>query len=103
MIATRLVKAIHQKLFTHACMRTHALELSVCQDTDEPGLSEQLKTQMCNNIAIYAQKYDEAFAPHLPKFVTAVWNLLIVVGPHVKYDLVSPACILHVTFVVAYP
>ena len=37
---------------------------------------------------MYAQKYDEEFAPHLPVFVTAVWNLLINTGQQVKYDLV---------------
>ncbi|KAK2157652.1 hypothetical protein LSH36_187g00016 [Paralvinella palmiformis] len=57
------------------------------QDEDEPGLLEQVKSQICDNIAMYAQKYDEEFQQHLPIFVTDVWNLLINTGPSVKYDL----------------
>ena len=58
------------------------------QDEEEAGLLEQVKSQICDNIAMYAQKYDDEFAPHLPTFVTAVWNLLINTGQVVKYDLV---------------
>lgn len=56
-------------------------------DDSEAGLLEQVKSQICDNIAMYAQKYDEEFAPHLPAFVTAVWNLLLTTGHQVKYDL----------------
>ena len=66
------------------------LSLMCCQDEEQAGLLEQVKSQICDNIALYAQKYDEEFAPQLPKFVSAVWNLLINTGPQVKYDLVSP-------------
>lgn len=59
------------------------------KDEDEPGLLEQVKSQICDNIAMYAQKYDEEFQQHLPIFVTDVWNLLINTGPSVKYDLVG--------------
>lgn len=38
---------------------------------------------------MYAQKYDEEFALHLPVLVTDVWNLLVSCGTEVKYDLVS--------------
>lgn len=54
---------------------------------EEAGLLEQVKSQICDNIAMYAQKYDEEFAPHLPTFVTDVWGLLVNTGAQVKYDL----------------
>lgn len=54
---------------------------------DDPGLLEQLKSQICENIGLYAQKYDEEFSEYLPGFVTAVWSLLTTTGQHVKYDL----------------
>ncbi|CAG2057629.1 unnamed protein product, partial [Timema podura] len=57
------------------------------QDDDEPGLLEKLKAQVCENVALYAQKYDEEFQPYLPNFVTAAWNLLISTGKQSKYDL----------------
>ena len=47
-----------------------------------------LKSQICDNAALYAQKYDEEFQPYLPRFVTAIWNLLVSTGQEVKYDLV---------------
>lgn len=62
------------------------------QDEDEPGLLEQLKSQICDNAALYAQKYDEEFKQYLPTFVTAVWNLLTSTSHLAKYDaLVSNA------------
>lgn len=62
------------------------------QDEEEAGLLEQVKSQICDNVALYAQKYDEEFSPQLPAFVTAIWNLLISTGLQVKYDdLVSNA------------
>uniref|UniRef100_A0A4W4EB68 Exportin-2 n=1 Tax=Electrophorus electricus TaxID=8005 RepID=A0A4W4EB68_ELEEL len=51
------------------------------------GLLELLKSQICDNAALYAQKYDEEFQPYLPRFVTAIWNLLVTTGQEVKYDL----------------
>lgn len=59
------------------------------QDEEEAGLLEQVKSQICDNVALYAQKYDEEFSPQLPAFVTAIWNLLISTGLQVKYDDVS--------------
>lgn len=44
---------------------------------------------MCDNVGLYAQKYDEEFQPYLPLFVTAVWNLLTSTGQNPKYDAVS--------------
>lgn len=60
----------------------------VSQDEEEAGLLELLKSQICDNAALYAQKYDEEFQPYLPRFVTAIWNLLVSTGQEVKYDLV---------------
>ncbi|KAJ6665630.1 hypothetical protein lerEdw1_002000 [Lerista edwardsae] len=56
-------------------------------DEEEAGLLELLKSQVCDNAALYAQKYDEEFQPYLPRFVTAIWNLLVTTGQEVKYDL----------------
>ncbi|ERL89802.1 exportin-2 [Dendroctonus ponderosae] len=52
-----------------------------------PGVIEQLKTQICDNIALYAQKYDEEFRQYLPQFVTDVWSLLVATGLEPKFDL----------------
>ena len=50
---------------------------------EEAGLNEQLKSQICDNISLYASKYDEEFRPYLPQFVTAVWSLLVSTGKEV--------------------
>uniref|UniRef100_T1J763 Exportin-2 n=1 Tax=Strigamia maritima TaxID=126957 RepID=T1J763_STRMM len=71
----------------HKLLTTDIPVLRTDDDTEEPGLLEQLKSQICNNIGLYAQKYDEEFQPYLPEFVTAVWTLLISTGPQVKYDM----------------
>lgn len=70
------------------------LNCGVFQDEEEAGLLEQVKSQICDNVALYAQKYDEEFSPHLPGFVKAIWSLLVSTGQQVKYDLVSTSNIL---------
>ncbi|CAL8069631.1 unnamed protein product [Orchesella dallaii] len=54
---------------------------------EDAGLLEQIRSQICDNIGMYAQKYDEEFQEMLPQFVTAVWNLLTSTGNQSKYDL----------------
>ncbi|XP_012275464.1 exportin-2 isoform X2 [Orussus abietinus] len=61
-------------------------------DDEEAGVIEQLKSQVCDNVGLYAQKYDEEFKLYLPQFVTAIWNLLTSTGQQPKFDsLVSNA------------
>lgn len=74
------MKSFHTLLVTNN-------KLLLTKDDEEAGLLEQLKSQICDNIGLYAQKYDEEFQPYLPDFVTAVWSLLVSTGPQVKYDL----------------
>ncbi|GBN11501.1 Exportin-2 [Araneus ventricosus] len=62
-------------------------ELLRTGEDEEAGLLEDLKSQISENIGLYAQKYAEEFAEFLPGFVTAVWSLLTTVGQQVKYDL----------------
>ena len=40
-------------------------------DDDEPGVLEELKSQICDNIGLYAHKYEEEFQPYMQQFVTA--------------------------------
>ena len=64
----------------------------VSDDDENPGLIDNLKSQICHNVALYGQKYDEEFAEYLPRFVESVWNLLTTTGAEVKFDyLVSHA------------
>jgi len=55
--------------------------------SDEAGLLEQTKSQICDNITLFAQNYGEDFSPYMRRFVDAVWNLLVSTGTQTKYDL----------------
>jgi len=61
----------------------------VSDDDDEPGLLEDLKSQICDNIGLYAHKYEEEFSPYMKPFVMSVWNLLLSLGPQKKYDMLT--------------
>lgn len=56
-------------------------------DDEEAGLLEQLKSQICDIAAMYAQKYHCEFEPYLPGFLQTVWELLVSTGREPKYDL----------------
>lgn len=45
--------------------------LLVTED-EEPGVLEELRGQICDNIGLYAHKYEEEFQPYMQQFVTAV-------------------------------
>lgn len=66
-----------------------------CLQTDndeEAGIVELLRSQICDNLGLYAQKYDEEFGTYMQQFVTDVWELLVKTGIQTKYDaLVSNA------------
>ncbi|XP_014286249.1 exportin-2 [Halyomorpha halys] len=56
-------------------------------DDEEAGILEQLRSQVCSNVSLYAQKYDEEFQPYLQGFVTDIWSLLVTVSLQPKNDL----------------
>jgi len=72
-------------------------------DDNEPGVMEGLKSQICDNVALYAQKYDEEFQPFLPGFVTDIWNLLTSTGLQLKYDLLVSNSLRFLTTVASRP
>ncbi|PNF40478.1 Exportin-2 [Cryptotermes secundus] len=71
----------------HSLLTADVKCLQTSDDDDEPGVMEQLKSQVCDNIALYAQKYDEEFQSYLPQFVTSVWNVLVTTDLGPKYDM----------------
>lgn len=58
-------------------------------EDEEAGILEQLRSQICYNLGLYAQKYDEEFGKYMQQFVTDVWELLVKTGIQTKYDAVS--------------
>ncbi|XP_053200432.1 exportin-2-like [Panonychus citri] len=79
----------------HACLKT--------DDEEEAGLLEQLKSQICDNISMYAQKYHDEFASYLPNFVQNVWTLLSTIGLQPKYDILVSNAIRFLSTVVDRP
>uniref|UniRef100_A0A1A9VIB6 Exportin-2 n=1 Tax=Glossina austeni TaxID=7395 RepID=A0A1A9VIB6_GLOAU len=79
------MKAFHELLTVDvACLHTG--------ENEEAGVLEHLRSQICENIGLYAQMYNEEFGAYMETFVTAVWELLLRTGMQPKYDaLVSNA------------
>lgn len=73
------------------------------EDDEDAGPLELIKSQICDNVTLYAQKYDEEFQPYLPGFVSAIWNLLTTIGNRVKYDLLVSNAIQFLTSVCERP
>ncbi|KAL7018978.1 hypothetical protein ACKWTF_010969 [Chironomus riparius] len=69
----------------HELLTTDVPCLKTGED-EEAGVMEMLRSQICDNITLYAQKYDEEFGPYMQRFVTAVWELLVNTGQQPKYD-----------------
>lgn len=66
--------------------------LLATKDDEEAGLTEELKSEVCKNVELYASKYDEEFQPYIARFVEDVWKLLTSTGLGPKFDaLVSKA------------
>lgn len=61
---------------------------SLIQVEEEAGVTEQLRSQICDNLGLYALKYDEEFGTYMPQFVTDVWELLVKTGIQTKFDSV---------------
>lgn len=70
------------------------------QDDEEAGVIEQIRSQICENLIMYATKYDEEFTSYLRSFVDTIWNLLTSLGPQQKYDLVSISRAKHILEIV---
>lgn len=71
--------------------------------SDEAGFLEQVKSQICDNISLFAQNYGENFGDYLSKFVSAVWDLLVTTSLDPKYDLLVSNSIQFITAVVQRP
>lgn len=69
----------------HVLLTTEVAALNTSDD-EESGVIEQLKSQVCDNIVLYAQNYNEEFQTYVPIFLEAIWNLLNTTGQQPKYD-----------------
>ncbi|KAJ3103005.1 importin-alpha export receptor [Phlyctochytrium planicorne] len=54
-------------------------------NSDEGSISDKVKSSICENISLYASKYEEDFT-RLSEFVDVIWNLLCGLGVEARYD-----------------
>jgi exportin-2 (importin alpha re-exporter) len=69
-----------------------ALPTQKSPNTDEPGPLESLKALACENLSLYADKYQDPFEPFVASSVKAVWSLLVSLDLNEgRFDLVVAA------------
>ncbi|MDA4133493.1 MAG: hypothetical protein OK454_10280, partial [Thaumarchaeota archaeon] len=72
-------------------------------DEDEASPVENLKSDICDVLRLFASKFEEDFRPYAESFITAVWNLLTTTGPEQKYDLLFSKALQFLTAVANEP
>ena len=58
-------------------------------EEDEAGPIETLQAAIIDNLALYADKYEEEFQPFLPEMTQNIWSILTATGQQAKYDTLS--------------
>ena len=62
-------------------------------EEDEASPIDTLQAAIVDNLALYADKDEEEFIPHIPKFTSLVWNLLMSMSSYPKHDVLATRCI----------
>lgn len=73
------------------------------ESESEPGPMEFVKAGICEALVLYIQKYEDAFGPHLDRFITSSWTLLTTVGHDTKYDILVSKALQFLTAVASIP
>lgn len=68
---------------------------SYVQKDESPGPLHKIQANVCSNLNLYIEKYEEEFAPYLPTFVQDVWTLLSKTSNEPKVDRV---CFIFIAF-----
>ncbi|CAF0730448.1 unnamed protein product [Adineta steineri] len=65
---------------------------SLHSNNNDPGILDQVKTEICRCIALYADNYSDEFKPYAQQFALTIWSLLTRLNLSPSYDeLVSTA------------
>ncbi|KNC84613.1 hypothetical protein SARC_03180 [Sphaeroforma arctica JP610] len=78
-----------QWMLIHHTLLVYDNPLVRSDSDDRPGPLEKTMAKACDNVALYAGKYDEEDVPfrkHLPVFVEDIWNLLCTTSGEIKND-----------------
>lgn len=68
------------------------------EDEEEEDPVTKVKTAICENIDLYAKRYEDVFQ-QLQEFVESVWGLLTAIGRSTRYDLLVSKAIAFLTSV----
>ncbi|KAE9466053.1 hypothetical protein C3L33_02034, partial [Rhododendron williamsianum] len=77
------------------------VKFSVLEDGGGDGLAlvDELRAAVCENISLYAERYEEEFRGYLSGFVETVWNLLVSVSASSGRDRLTVTAITFLTTV----
>lgn len=53
---------------------------------NDSGILDQVKTEICRVVALYADNYSDEFKPYAQQFALAIWSLLIRLDLSLCYD-----------------
>ena len=53
---------------------------------NDPGVLDQVKTEICRAVALYADNYSDEFKPYAPQFALTIWSLLTKLDLSPSYD-----------------
>jgi hypothetical protein len=61
----------------------------VSLQSNEPGVLDQVKTEICRAVALYADNYSDDFKPFAPQFALTIWSLLTRLDLSASFDEVT--------------
>uniref|UniRef100_A0A7S1XYB3 Importin N-terminal domain-containing protein n=1 Tax=Phaeomonas parva TaxID=124430 RepID=A0A7S1XYB3_9STRA len=68
---------------------------------DQPNPLAQLQAAIIENVMLYADKYDEQFAEHLPSCTRKIWALLTTISPEPRNDQLATKGITFLTRIIS--
>ncbi|KAK5654859.1 hypothetical protein OQA88_6895 [Cercophora sp. LCS_1] len=68
-------------------------------EEDEATPLENLKSDICDALQLYTNKYDDDFGTYVQPFTEYVWNVLSSVGPQKRYDILASKALQFLTAV----
>lgn len=72
-------------------------------EEDEPTPLENLKSDICEVLQLFTNKYDDDFNAYVQKFTQDVWNVLSSVGPAKRFDILTCQALKFLTSVASVP
>ncbi len=69
-------------------------------EEEDPTRLDMLKATICDVVNVFTWKYEDEFAPFVPRFVDTIWNVLSALPTARRYDLLVGSAVRFLTAVV---